>query len=426
MSIYYISSQKGNNKNSGLSQSEAWRDLYKLSEVKILAGDKILLEKGSIFENQYLHLCAKGSATKPILISSYGSGNMPSINCNGSGLWYQDYGTDLDAKTHTKKGYVSSAILLYDCEYITVENIAVSNRTKKMFGEHYHQADKMNRTGVAIVAQNAGALHQIHLKNMYIHDIQGNIYDKHMNNGGIYATALKPDNEERTGVAQYKDFTIEDCVVNRSSRCGIAVGYTYNWNKFTSSYLNSDDFKQYAHTGVVIKNNYVKNSGGDAITTMYCLQPICEHNVADSNALEVNDRMYKYPGDRKGKVAAGIWPWKCKNAIFRYNEVVDTKLNQDGMAYDADSGDGTIYEYNYSCSNEGGAVMFCLEEAVNNTFVHNLSFDDLGGTISPAGNPDAYIAHNTFYIRENTPFLRKNMSNGKYLLEDNEIIKINF
>ena len=31
-----------------------------------------------------------------------------------------------------------------------------------------------------------------------------------------------------------------------------------------------------------------------------------------------------------GKVAAGIWPWKCKDAVFRYNEVRDMKLNQDG------------------------------------------------------------------------------------------------
>ena len=113
--------------------------------------------------------------------------------------------------------------------------------------------------------------------------------------------------------------------------------------------------------------------------------------------------------------------WKCKNALFRYNEVRGTVLNQDGMAYDADSGDGTVYEYNYSRLNEGGCVMFCLEEAVNNIFRSNVSVDDLGGTISPAGNPDAYIADNEFYVREDTPFLRKNMSDGKYELVRNKV-----
>ena len=90
---------------------------------------------------------------------------------------------------------------------------------------------------------------------------------------------------------------------------------------------------------------------GDGITAMYALRPLIEHNMADSIACEINDRIYCNPGDKAGKVAAGIWPWKCKDALFRYNEVADTRLNQDGMAYDADSGDGIIYEYNYSRQN---------------------------------------------------------------------------
>ena len=65
---------------------------------------------------------------------------------------------------------------------------------------------------------------------------------------------------------------------------------------------------------------------------MYSLEPLTEHNIADSCAKEMNDSVYRYPEDRMGKVAAAIWPWKCKNARFCYNEVTDTRLNQDGMA----------------------------------------------------------------------------------------------
>ena len=354
-------------------------------------------------------------------MSSYGEGSLPIIKCVGCGIWYQDYGRELDSKTHTFKGYVSSAVLLYDCEYIEVAGLEISNKPVNFFGESYNQADKMNRTGVAVIAKNCGTLHDISLKNLYIHDVEGNVYDKHMNNGGIYATALTPDDEQTTGVARYDGFAIEGCTVRRVSRWGIAMGYTYEHDKFLGAYLDEEAFRKYGHENVVIKNNYVAEAGGDAITVMYALRPMVEHNTADSVAAEMNDRAYKYPEKRSGKVAAGVWPWKCKDALFRYNEVTDTKLNQDGMAYDADSGDGTVYEYNYSRLNEGGCVMFCLEEAVNNTFRHNLSVDDLGGTISPAGNPDAYIAENEFYVREGTPFLRKNMSGGKYELVDNKI-----
>ena len=142
---------------------------------------------------------------------------------------------------------------------------------------------------------------------------------------------------------------------------------------------------------------------------MYALRPLVEHNISDSCATEMNDRIYCYPEERMGKVAAAIWPWKCKNALFRFNEAVDTKLNQDGMAYDADSGTEQFMNI-ITAGRTSGCVMFCLEEAIHNTFRKNVSYDDLGGILSPSGNPDAYVSENQFYIRKGVPLLRKNMS----------------
>ena len=67
--------------------------------------------------------------------------------------------------------------------------------------------------------------------------------------------------------------------------------------------------------------------------------------------------------------------------------------------------------------------MFCMKEAIHNTFRNNISYDDLGGILSLASNPDAYIANNHFYIREGVPFKRKRMR-GKYTLKDNKITTI--
>ena len=94
------------------------------------------------------------------------------------------------------------------------------------------------------------------------------------------------------------------------------------------------------------------------------------------------------------------------------------------MAYDADSGDGTVYEYNCSRMNEGGCVMFCLQEAIHNTFRRNVSYDDLGGTISPSENPDARIEENTFYVRGGVPFVRPRMGGGSYTERDNTVIPL--
>ena len=68
--------------------------------------------------------------------------------------------------------------------------------------------------------------------------------------------------------------------------------------------------------------------------------------------------------------------------------------------------------------------MFCLEEAIHNEFRYNVSVDDLGGTISPSGNPDACVAENIFLMRRSVPLLRNQMSDGSVTLEKNQIVII--
>lgn len=420
--IYYVSSQNGNDENVG-SMEKPFATLFAVNRLKLQPGEQVLLERGSVFQGQFLHLSVQGTKGNPIVIGAYGEGSLPEIKSQGQGIWYQDYGMELDSPTHTKEGYVSSAVLLYDCAYITLQNISITNQGE-ITGESYTAPYKMNRTGVAVAAKNGGTLREIHLENLEIRNVNGNVYDKHMNNGGIYFTCLKPDDETKTGVARYEGISITGCFVQKVSRWGIAVGYSYKCREFMKAELEEELFEKYGHKDIRIADNYVKEAGGDGITVMYALRPLVEHNTADSCAGEMNDRIYRFPGNREGKVAAGIWPWKCKDALLQYNEVADMRLNQDAMAWDADSGDGTVYQYNYSRLNEGGCVMFCLEEAVHNTFRYNVSCDDLGGTISPSMNPDAYLHHNIFYKRKDVPFVRKNMDGGRFVEEDNVIEEI--
>ena len=190
--IYYVSSQKGNDENDG-SMEKPFATLFAVNRLPLKPGERVLLERGSVFMGQFLHLSVQGSKEAPIAIGAYGEGNLPEIKAMGQGIWYQDYGAWLDSPTHTKEGYVSSAVLLYDCAFITLRDIAVSNQGE-IAGEAYEAPRKMNRTGIAVVAKNKGTLREIHLENLEIRNVNGNVYDKHMNNGGIYFTCLKPDN----------------------------------------------------------------------------------------------------------------------------------------------------------------------------------------------------------------------------------------
>ena len=62
-------------------------------------------------------------------------------------------------------------------------------------------------------------------------------------------------------------------------------------------------------------------AGGDAITLMYCDRPVIQYNVGDSVSKHINTQDYTQPGSYGGRVAAGIWPWRCKDPVFQYNEM---------------------------------------------------------------------------------------------------------
>lgn len=418
---FYVSSFRGDNGNPGDSPDRAFRSLSRINERELLPGDEVLLERGSVFEGEYLHLHGAGTEEFPVTVDAYGEGPLPVIHAGGNGIWYQNYGGPLDNEVHTWKGYVSSAVLLYDTEYISVRNLEITNHAS-VIGERWNQGDRMSRTGIAVIAKDRGTRHCIELAHLYIHDVEGNIYDKHLNNGGIYISALKPEDEEKTGVARYDGIHIHHCRVEDCRRWGIAAGYTYRHDKFRTLELPDDMVIRYGSVNVVIEQNYVRNIGGDGITPMYCYRPLVQHNVAENVALDMNDQVYTEAGIRQGMTAAAMWPWKCKTALFQYNEAFSTRFNQDGEAWDADSGDGTIYQYNYSHGNAGGCIMFCEGESVNNIFRYNISVNDGTGTITPVRNVDAHIYNNTFYIPEGVPFIRPGMSGGGMLVENNLII----
>ena len=255
---YYVDPQTGRDTNDGLTPEKPLATLFAVNRLALAPGDTVLLKCGSVFEKQFLHLRCCGKKDSPITIAAYSEGPAPRIDADGQGLWYQDYGCALDAPTHVYHGYVSSAVLLYDAAYVTVRDLELTNRADAVIGEQYSQPDKLERTGVAVVAKDRGTRCGITLQNLLIHDVHGNVYDKHMNNGGIYMTALQPADETATGAARFADVLVEGCYVARVSRWGIAVGYTYAHAQFRGAELAEKTFLQYGHENVVLRDNYVK------------------------------------------------------------------------------------------------------------------------------------------------------------------------
>ena len=211
---YYVDSKGGNDSNDGTSESKAFKTLDKVNGLNLEPGDTVLLKKGSVFEDQALKFTKEdsGTAEAPVKVSTYGEGKRPQINTNGHGQWELNYGNPLDNQNHKWKGTVSSSILIEDAEYLEIEGLELTNdresSTDTEKDKKYNDADAMDRTGVAGVAKDNGTVDHIVLNDLYIHDVTGNVYNKHMTNGGIYFIVAKPTNEGETGIARYNDIQI--------------------------------------------------------------------------------------------------------------------------------------------------------------------------------------------------------------------------
>ena len=82
---YYVSALRGDDANDG-TESQPLRSLYAVNRLKLQPGDQVFLERGSVFEGQFLHLSVQGSKEHPIRIGAYGNGARPLIETNGQGI----------------------------------------------------------------------------------------------------------------------------------------------------------------------------------------------------------------------------------------------------------------------------------------------------------------------------------------------------
>ena len=460
---YYVSSTHGDDGNAGTDQNHPWKTLDKVNAIAtdLKPGDSVLLERGSTFQDQYLHIKdTSGTADAPITIADYGeaSAAKPVIAANGvkGSQWYQNYRASVG--NHKNKGTVSSTILLKDVSYITVKNLEITNDDPDVYDpidtwkwtdtadsdgtKLDRSADRMDRTGVAGIAENGTTMSHVTLEGLNIHDVDGNIYNKHMANGGIYFMAhYARENKSaadntwlQNHISRFDHITIKDNIVKDVDRWGIAVGYTAYLNFIDATWgdgsIDDDLIAKYGQTNVTIENNYVKGAGGDAITLMYCDRPVIQYNVGDSVSKHMNDVDYPHDAAHGGRyggwVAAGIWPWRCKDPIFQYNEMYNNLNsehgNGDGQAWDADYGDGTLYQYNYSYGNSFASLMICNQYAINTTFRYNISQNDRRGVFDlPSNGPGNHIYNNTVYIGKDSAVLT-GRSNSQAKFENNIFI----
>ncbi|HEX6533589.1 MAG TPA: hypothetical protein VF041_03275 [Gemmatimonadaceae bacterium] len=75
---YYVDSRVGDDRNAGTTPSTAWRSLAHLGRVRFAPGDSILFARGASWTGG-VAIDGSGTAERPIVIGSYGSGDAPSF-----------------------------------------------------------------------------------------------------------------------------------------------------------------------------------------------------------------------------------------------------------------------------------------------------------------------------------------------------------
>jgi parallel beta-helix repeat protein len=350
---YFVDSNDGNDNNSGTSPGEAWKSLTPVNSMTFVPGDEILFRAGTSYTGQ-LKPQGSGAQGKPIIIDMYGDGNKPRID--GEGL-------------------VLDTLLLENVEYYEVNNLEITNLGPTR--ENW-------RTGVKVFANSCGTLHDIKLRNLYVHDVNGSL-DKSTEGCGIYwyCAGSTP--------SRFDGLLVEDCHVVRTDRNGICGRSTFtrrasNW---------------YPSLNVVIRGNLLEDIGGDCIKPWGCEGCLVEYNVVHYGRQRCDPNNY----------AAGIWPWSCDNTVIQFNEVSHMKGTKDGQGFDSDYNCYyTTIQYNYSHDNDGGFLLVCgptpdadFHGTTKTVVRYNISENDgLNSTqvcrISGGGPQDTYIYNNTIYV----------------------------
>jgi len=341
---YYVDSARGDDANAGTRAAQPWRSLEAVNGRELAPGDEVRFVAGGVWRGS-LSPRGSGAAGRPVILGRYGHGARPRIE-----------GTDEDA------------VRLRNFPHVVLEGLEITN----------HGEGNRPRRGVHIVADNVGPVAGVVVRDLFVHDVNGTNEQK--DNGGIIFRTLGDKRPSR-----FDGLRIERNVVWRVDRSGIAAE-SYHWPRN----------RWFPSLNVVIRDNFVADTGGDGIVPWATEGARVEHNILRGANM------------RAGSYNAGIWPWSADRTLFRLNRASGVRTTLDGHGFDSDyNSRGTRFEYNLSHDNEGGFMLICspgernAEENIGNqgTVVRrNISRNDKERIFDVSAAEDTLIEENYIYV----------------------------
>lgn len=405
---YYVDSTASQDGDG--TRTSPFNSLDTVNAVNFLPGDKVLFRKGTEYHGRLLI----GDGTQALSTTGAGK-SVPGMDSGepGNPVVFSSYGDgDRMPKIIASEDHIAGreAVLITDAHDVTVENLDISNKDA-------NQSDyaKYIRRGVAIMNHNNGKLSNITVRDNYIHDVTGQP-DDGGNHGGaagvimeVYsftrlvvrngewardAKSVVPD-ESMKHPSWFDNTQILNNRIENVDRSGINAASDYKCREAVD--WNYDDGcdatqRKYApwtpSTNTLIEGNLLDGIGGDGIVVQEAQGAVVQNNKVFHASRSYN------PGS-----TAAVWVWNADDTLFQHNEVAYTSKrdgNNDGTAWDFDYGTrNTVYQYNYSHDNAGGALLTCacggrMSQAVGAVFRYNVSVNDGVNTQGCEGSKDSH------------------------------------
>ena len=369
---YYVSSVSGSDSNNGTSSSSPWASLAKVKGRTYSPGDHILFAKGGTWTGQ-LSTAGSGVSGNPIVIGSYGSGNKPIIQGNGT---------------------VHNAIYFYNQQYWTVDGVEITNNAGS------GSSNLGDYRGIGIQAQDIGQVNGYTIQNCYIHDVTGEVkwvsgstannapgitfntgWDASKKTGGIVFWITTANNTK----TWFNNVLIQDNQIVNCSMIGVTLKQwvgTVNWGLRASA----SDTNWTPHTNVTIKNNYFTQNGTaygcDAIYPTNVKGCTIENNVVagcgtcaiemvyNDSVVVADNEVYNVTKKAGGGDANGIDPdHGTTNITIENNYSHDNQLNGI-LLFQVDGFGSSVVRYNILQNNKGESL-WCFSGAHSHSDVYN-------------------------------------------------------
>lgn len=339
---YYVDAAAGNDGNAGTSASMAWRTLARVNAVTLQPGDAILLKSGAVWQGESLDLRGSGVAGHPIVIDRYGSGSKPQIDFANHAIGTEGFG-----------------VRVINGSYWEIRNLDITSG---------QQPTARRRNGILIVGTgaSAGAFRHIHVVGNRIHDIFG--MDRRSGGINFHARRASTNDPEPS----WDDVLIADNIIDNVADTGIQT--------MTDALLTQTGWTRLKTTfhRVLIRRNIVTRIHRDGILVRAAQAPLVEYNYTDmiGRYTTAAGSTAAYLADVQ--VVAAQWMYYVDRGVFQYNEASRTrKIAADGQPWDFDVGvSDSIYQYNFSHDNEGGALLV-MDGTDRNVFRYNISQNDM-------------------------------------------------